>query len=186
MDGLETLAPNASSALSVDNHHHLHHLHHHPHLQQQQHLHHQQQHSFNVLCFDTSYKEPGTVSSESGGSPIPASTGVTGTPADPTGTEPAPGDLNTPVTTSGDIPTFFGPSTVVEPPPITDDKANFGGPCCHGNKRQRPAGSIWEAGAGQQPPVSSNASLLVQRAITYTRSLFHYNTAEKEKSLTPI
>ncbi|XP_055644272.1 serine-rich adhesin for platelets isoform X2 [Toxorhynchites rutilus septentrionalis] len=29
------------------------------------------------------------------------------------------GDLNTPVTTSGDIPSFFGPSTVVEPPPIT-------------------------------------------------------------------
>lgn len=29
------------------------------------------------------------------------------------------GDLNTPVTTSSDIPTFFGPSTVVEPPPIT-------------------------------------------------------------------
>lgn len=29
------------------------------------------------------------------------------------------GDLNTPVTTSGDIPSFFGPSTVVEPPIIT-------------------------------------------------------------------
>ncbi|KNC24477.1 hypothetical protein FF38_10538 [Lucilia cuprina] len=29
------------------------------------------------------------------------------------------GDLNTPVTTSSDIPSFFGPSTVVEPPPIT-------------------------------------------------------------------
>ncbi|XP_055676675.1 mucin-19 isoform X3 [Lutzomyia longipalpis] len=29
------------------------------------------------------------------------------------------GDLNTPVTTSGDIPSFFGPATVVEPPPIT-------------------------------------------------------------------
>lgn len=29
------------------------------------------------------------------------------------------GDLNTPVTTSGDVPSFFGPSTVVEPPIIT-------------------------------------------------------------------
>lgn len=29
------------------------------------------------------------------------------------------GDLNTPVTTSSDIPSFFGPSTVVEPPPIS-------------------------------------------------------------------
>lgn len=33
--------------------------------------------------------------------------------------EALPGDLNTPVTTSSDIPSFFGPSTVVEPPPIT-------------------------------------------------------------------
>lgn len=31
------------------------------------------------------------------------------------------GDLNTPVTTSGDIPSFFGPATVVEPPPITGE-----------------------------------------------------------------
>jgi hypothetical protein len=31
------------------------------------------------------------------------------------------GDLNTPVTTSGDIPSFFGPSTVVEPPIITGE-----------------------------------------------------------------
>lgn len=29
------------------------------------------------------------------------------------------GDLNTPVTTSSDVPSFFGPSTVIEPPPIT-------------------------------------------------------------------
>jgi hypothetical protein len=98
MDGLETLqVPNASalSDSTVNS----------------------SQHSFNVLCFDTAYKEP--ASSESGGSPLPASTGLAGTPSDPTGCEPAPGDLNTPVTTSGDIPTFFGPSTVVEPPPIT-------------------------------------------------------------------
>jgi hypothetical protein len=101
MDGLETLqAPNASalsdpSSVAAS------------------------QHSFNVLCFDTAYKEP--ASSESGSSPLPAATGLAGTPSDPTGCEPAPGDLNTPVTTSGDIPTFFGPSTVVEPPPITGE-----------------------------------------------------------------
>lgn len=35
--------------------------------------------------------------------------------------EALPGDLNTPVTTSSDIPSFFGPSTVVEPPPITGE-----------------------------------------------------------------
>lgn len=36
-----------------------------------------------------------------------------------TTTEIQTGDLNTPVTTASDIPSFFGPSTVVEPPPIT-------------------------------------------------------------------
>jgi len=30
-----------------------------------------------------------------------------------------PGDLNTPVTTSSDLPSFFGPSALVEPPPIS-------------------------------------------------------------------
>lgn len=30
-----------------------------------------------------------------------------------------PGDLNTPVTTSGDLPSFFGPAALVEPPPIS-------------------------------------------------------------------
>lgn len=35
------------------------------------------------------------------------------------GVEHQSGDLNTPVTTSGDIPSFFGSSTIVEPPPIT-------------------------------------------------------------------
>lgn len=34
-------------------------------------------------------------------------------------TEIQTGDLNTPVTTASDIPSFFGPSTVVEPPPIS-------------------------------------------------------------------
>ncbi|CAB3364132.1 Hypothetical predicted protein [Cloeon dipterum] len=102
MDGLESLqVPHATSALADSTA-----------SQQQQH------HSFNVLCFDTAYKEP-SASSESGGSPLPAATGLAGIPSDPTGSEPAPGDLNTPVTTSGEHPTFFGPSSVVEPPPIT-------------------------------------------------------------------
>lgn len=35
--------------------------------------------------------------------------------------ETAQGDLNTPVTTANDLPSFFGPSTVVEPPPITGE-----------------------------------------------------------------
>lgn len=35
--------------------------------------------------------------------------------------EAAQGDLNTPVTTANDLPSFFGPSVVVEPPPITGE-----------------------------------------------------------------
>ncbi|XP_011684957.1 PREDICTED: zinc finger protein sens-like, partial [Wasmannia auropunctata] len=35
-----------------------------------------------------------------------------------------PGDLNTPVTTSSDLPSFFGPSALVEPPPISGSLAN--------------------------------------------------------------
>ncbi|KAG5682387.1 hypothetical protein PVAND_011740 [Polypedilum vanderplanki] len=40
-------------------------------------------------------------------------------PADRSQQQLQTGDLNTPVTTSSDIPSFFGPSTVVEPPIIT-------------------------------------------------------------------
>jgi len=36
------------------------------------------------------------------------------------GPDAEPGDLNTPVTTSSDLPSFF-PSTVVEPPPISGE-----------------------------------------------------------------
>lgn len=35
-----------------------------------------------------------------------------------------PGDLNTPVTTSSDLPSFFGPSALVEPPPISGTYIN--------------------------------------------------------------
>lgn len=35
------------------------------------------------------------------------------------------GDLNTPVTTSSDLPSFFGPSALVEPPPITGIPVSF-------------------------------------------------------------
>ncbi|KAJ8920386.1 hypothetical protein NQ315_005252 [Exocentrus adspersus] len=73
-------------------------------------------HHFNVLSFDTCLYKSGATSS-SGGSPIPAS--ICTPTDDPAPSEAQPGDLNTPVTTSGDIPSFFGPSTVVEPPPIT-------------------------------------------------------------------
>ncbi|XP_072386603.1 uncharacterized protein sr isoform X1 [Diabrotica undecimpunctata] len=73
-------------------------------------------HHFNVLSFDTCLYKTGT-SSNSGGSPIPAS--ICSPCEDPSPSEAQPGDLNTPVTTSSDAPSFFGPSTVVEPPPIT-------------------------------------------------------------------
>ncbi|XP_055708256.1 early growth response protein 1-like isoform X4 [Phlebotomus papatasi] len=55
----------------------------------------------------------------------PGATGSVGAEAPSTAedvqaaSESQQGDLNTPVTTSGDIPSFFGPATVVEPPPIT-------------------------------------------------------------------
>ena len=40
--------------------------------------------------------------------------------------EAAQGDLNTPVTTANDLPSFFGPSVVVEPPPITGELVGEG------------------------------------------------------------
>ncbi|EEB13429.1 hypothetical protein Phum_PHUM239240 [Pediculus humanus corporis] len=97
MDGLETLPPHRpQSALLLS-----------------------ESAAFNVLSFDTClYK--GTSSGPPGGSPVPAASGES-TNSEPAAPEPQHGDLNTPVTTSGDIPTFFGPSTVVEPPPITGE-----------------------------------------------------------------
>lgn len=74
-------------------------------------------HHFNVLSFEPCLFRGTSSSIESGGSPVPAATGSAADESTPS--EPQPGDLNTPVTTSGDIPTFFGPTTVVEPPPIT-------------------------------------------------------------------
>lgn len=73
-------------------------------------------HHFNVLSFETCLYKTGT-NVNSGGSPIPASTCIS--VEDPSPSETQSGDLNTPVTTSSDVPSFFGPSTVVEPPPIT-------------------------------------------------------------------
>ncbi|XP_076259843.1 zinc finger domain-containing protein striped isoform X2 [Rhynchophorus ferrugineus] len=73
-------------------------------------------HHFNVLSFDTClYK--GSSGASSGDSPTPAS--VCASEGETIGVEGTPGDLNTPVTTAGDAPSFFGPGTVVEPPPIT-------------------------------------------------------------------
>lgn len=108
MDTLDTL-PN-------QHHHHHHHHHHSSAFLLTESAAAAAVHHFNVLSFDTCLYKTGA-SSNSGGSPIPASIC---TPTDePAPSEAQPGDLNTPVTTSGDIPSFFGPSTVVEPPPIT-------------------------------------------------------------------
>jgi len=92
-------------------------------------------HHINVLSFE--YKGPlssssavGVAGGETGdqgdrrpGSGGSASAGAVATAVggedEAAAPETQPGDLNTPVTTSGDIPSFFGPSTVVEPPPIT-------------------------------------------------------------------
>ncbi|XP_069679729.1 uncharacterized protein sr isoform X1 [Periplaneta americana] len=138
MDGLDTLTPGQT-------HHHHHHHHHHPtsaptaaaFLVSEAAVAAAQ--TFSVLSFDTClYKDPPSSSSligaDSGdiggdqgdrrpGSGGPASTGAAAPGAggkdEAAAPEAQPGDLNTPVTTSGDIPSFFGPSTVVEPPPIT-------------------------------------------------------------------
>lgn len=86
------------------------------------------QHHFNVLSFDAcliKHQDP-----DPGSSPVPGPIrGTLGGPLvgplapdtfEAAATEVQPGDLNTPVTTSGDIPSFF-PNNVVEPPPISGE-----------------------------------------------------------------
>lgn len=75
-------------------------------------------HHFNVLSFDTCLYKSVSSTVETGSSPVPAAA-YSATDLECASLEFQTGDLNTPVTTSGDIPSFFGPSTVVEPPPIT-------------------------------------------------------------------
>lgn len=76
-------------------------------------------HHFNVLSFDTCLYKGSVGSVDSGSSPIQAPVcSVTDLESASSDLQQT-GDLNTPVTTSGDVPSFFGPSTVVEPPPIT-------------------------------------------------------------------
>lgn len=80
---------------------------------------------FSVLSFDSVlYRGVESAGAKSGTSPVPAA-GVPETiHPDIDTTDTIPSDLNTPVTTSADASSFFGPSTVVEPPPIT-------GKSCH-------------------------------------------------------
>jgi hypothetical protein len=66
-------------------------------------------HQFNVLGFETLCRG-GT----GGQSPPPPATA----PGSPPPCLPPQETLNTPVTTSSDAPTFFGPSVLVEPPHI--------------------------------------------------------------------
>ncbi|XP_023717402.1 transcription factor Sp8 isoform X2 [Cryptotermes secundus] len=131
MDGLDTLTPGQT---------HHHHHHHHPtsaptaaaFFVTEAAVAAAAAHHINVLSFE--YKESSVVGVAGGdtggdqGDRRPGSGGSASAGAAATGAggeseaaapETQPGDLNTPVTTSGDIPSFFGPSTVVEPPPIT-------------------------------------------------------------------
>lgn len=62
--------------------------------------------AFNVLSFDTCLLK--------GAPPIPG-----GSSPPPAARPPTQGDLNTPVTTAGELPSFFGPASLVEPPPIS-------------------------------------------------------------------
>ena len=74
------------------------------------------QHHFNVLSFDLiRHQDP-----DPGSSPVPGPIRGSLVPDAFEAAAPQPGDLNTPVTTSGDIPSFF-PNTVVEPPPISGE-----------------------------------------------------------------
>lgn len=114
MDGLDTLPAQ---------HHHHHHHHHHSAflLTESAAAAAAAAHHFNVLSFDTCLYKSVASSVDAGGSPAPAA--VCTAADEPAVSEAQPGDLNTPVTTSSDIPSFFGPSTVVEPPPITGESA---------------------------------------------------------------
>jgi len=101
-------------------HHHHHHHHHHPYLLGESaaavttattaagH--------FNVLSFET-YK--GGVASSTGGHVGNGGHGTGNSACHSPAQGNAGTDLNTPVTTTADVPSFFGPSTVVEPPLIT-------------------------------------------------------------------
>ncbi|KAK7571126.1 hypothetical protein V9T40_014730 [Parthenolecanium corni] len=81
-------------------------------------------HRFSVLSFDSVlYRSVETATGAKGGASPQQASGVPESVVcplhGPDASDAIPADLNTPVTTSGDVPTFFGPSTVVEPPPIT-------------------------------------------------------------------
>ncbi|EDS33799.1 conserved hypothetical protein [Culex quinquefasciatus] len=111
-----------------------------------------------------------------------------------------PGDLNTPVTTSGDIPSFFGPSTVVEPPPITgsiesDDLSlepqTVSSPCaslCSPTKQERstPQSIVIEEEASN---TSSNAMYPVTTGIgsghhqTVTQSSSHHSNSGSQQEM---
>lgn len=92
------------------------------------------------------------------------------------------GDLNTPVTTSGDIPSFFGPSTVVEPPPITgsiesDDLSlepqTVSSPCvslCSPTKQER--------STPQSVVIEEEASNTSSNAMYPTSSSHHHQTTQ--------
>ncbi|KOX72298.1 Early growth response protein 1 [Melipona quadrifasciata] len=99
------------------------------------HHHHHSHTTFNLqtvqLSFDACLPYNAATSSNSivcgvGGTSTPAATTCTSECRDDL-QEPnekdKPGDLNTPVTTSSDLPSFFGPSALVEPPPISGSLA---------------------------------------------------------------
>lgn len=120
-----------SISVSADTQHQQHHHHHQQHQQQNSPLH----NSPSIACAAVSINTSGTTNT-SGRSSASHLSLLNTTQHSPVGCasvssvgdsidikhsqiEAQQGDLNTPVTTSSDIPSFFGPSTVVEPPPIT-------------------------------------------------------------------
>lgn len=111
-----------------------------------------------------------------------------------------PGDLNTPVTTSGDIPSFFGPSTVVEPPPITgsiesDDLSlepqTVSSPCaslCSPTKQERstPQSIVIEEEASNTSssamyPVSTGAGHHQTTTTTTTQTSSHHSNSGSQE-----
>ncbi|BET01904.1 Zinc finger, C2H2 type [Nesidiocoris tenuis] len=81
-------------------------------------------------------------------------------------------ELNTPVTTSGDAPSFFGPSTVVEPPHITGSLEDGGVPKLDGHHQhqhhQHDEEDANSAGSGALYPVGPSSHKISYRGVFTT------------------
>jgi len=103
-----------SSEHNHDRHHHHHHHHHHHRLDD----HHQQHHHLHADASSPSADADGKQHRQPDDDDKGCIRNCRSDIHD-SNDKDKPGDLNTPVTTSNDLPSFFGPSALVEPPPIS-------------------------------------------------------------------